>query len=118
MTPNPARPPQLRAHLFGAARIAVGDRQVPDADWPRRTARSLLLLLLLTPGHRLPRDRLLDLLWPEASPESAANALYLALGALRRTLEPGLARGRDSAYVEIRGRGGGPAVRTGPMGRC
>ncbi len=91
----------LRAHLLGTTRIAVGDRVIPDGAWPRRTARSLLLLLLVTPGHRLPRDRVLDLLWPEASPDSALNAFYLALSALRRVLEPGLTTGRDSAYVEV-----------------
>src|SRR5687768_6398341 len=102
MAPNPARPPPLRAHLLGTVRVAVGSRVLPET-WPRRTARSLLLLLLATPGHRLPRDRVLELLWPEASPATAANALYLALVVLRRTLEPGLTRARSSAYLEIGG---------------
>ena len=102
MDPSPARPPPLRAHLLGTVRVAVGPRVLPET-WPRRTARSLLLLLLATPGYRLPRDRVLELLWPEASPATAANALYLALVVLRRTLEPGLARARSSVYLEIGG---------------
>ncbi len=94
-----AATPPLRAYLLGPVRLALDTTPISDDAWPRRTARSLLLLLLATPGHKLPRDRVMDLLWPEASPEAATNALYLALSALRRVLEPRLTRGRDSAYV-------------------
>ncbi|MDP9355998.1 MAG: tetratricopeptide repeat protein [Chloroflexota bacterium] len=101
--PPALHPPPLRAHLLGPVRLAVGDRTIPDLVWPRRSARALLLLLLATPGHRLPRDRLLDLLWPDAAPETARPALRVALHALRRVLEPDLQAGRASAYVESSG---------------
>ena len=91
--------PPLTARLLGPVRIAVGERVLSAEYWPRRTARSLLLLLLVTPGYRLSRDHVLDRLWPEEDPERAANALYQALHGLRRVLEPHLARGRDSSYV-------------------
>jgi predicted ATPase/DNA-binding SARP family transcriptional activator len=93
-------PPPIHAHLLGDIRISVGARPITDDDWPRRNARNLLLLLLITPGHRLPRDRVVDLLWPELSVASAANALYVALHGLRRVLEPDLAKGRASAYID------------------
>ena len=98
----------LRAHLLGSVRLAVGDRVIPDHAWTRRNARALLLLLLATPRHRLPRDRVLDLLWPEAPPETALNALRVALHTLRRVLEPDLRDGRASAYIE---RGNAVALR-------
>ena len=100
MDPTPAsHPAPLRAHLLGAVRLSVGDRAIPDRAWPRRNARALLLLLLATPGHRLPRDRVLDLLWPRTPPEAAPNALRVARHALRRVLEPELPAGGVSAYV-------------------
>jgi predicted ATPase/DNA-binding SARP family transcriptional activator len=83
--------------------IAVGEREISERQWSGRLPRMLLLLLLATPGHRLPRDRVLDLLWPEAEPEAALNALYKALHSVRRTLEPDLKAGRGSAYVATRG---------------
>ncbi|MGI8643262.1 MAG: AfsR/SARP family transcriptional regulator, partial [Thermomicrobiales bacterium] len=95
-----AVPPPIRAHLLGDVRISVGTRPIMDNDWPRRNARRLLLLLLISPGHRLPRDRVIDLLWPELSPARATNALYVALHGLRRVLEPDLAKGRASAYID------------------
>jgi predicted ATPase/DNA-binding SARP family transcriptional activator len=93
-------PTLIRAALLGETRISVGTRWITDEDWPRRNARNLLLLLLATPGHRLPRDRVLDLLWPETEPKRATNALYVALHGLRRVLEPNLDTGRSSAYIE------------------
>ncbi len=98
--PNP-RP--LRVELLGPVRLTLGERPLPDDAWPRRSSRALLLLLLATPGHALRRDRLLDLLWPEATPDAARNALYVALHGLRRVCQPDLGRGRHSAYIETGG---------------
>jgi DNA-binding SARP family transcriptional activator len=70
-----ATPRPLRAHLLGATRIALGDQPIPERAWSGRSARALLLLLLATPGHRLARDRVLEMLWPEATPEAATNAI-------------------------------------------
>ena len=101
--PNPTPVPPLRARLFGQVEIAVGDRDIPEQAWPGRLPRALLLVLLATPNHRLPRDRVLDHLWPEANPTNALNALYKVLYTARRVLEPELTTGRDSAYIAIRG---------------
>jgi len=43
----------------------------------------------------------LDALWPEQPVETSLNSLYKALHTLRRTLEPDLRAGKDSAYVDI-----------------
>ncbi|MGH2534947.1 MAG: ATP-binding protein [Thermomicrobiales bacterium] len=94
------QPPPLKAHLLGPARLAVGDRVLSDSLWPRRAARSLLLLLLATPGHRLPRERVVDLLWPDSTPDAARHTYYQALRTLCRVLEPGLPPRHPSAYVE------------------
>lgn len=103
-TADPNLPfPSLRAQLLGHAQISVGDRAIPDEAWPPRGARNLLFLLLISPRYSLPRDRVLDLLWPESSPEAASNALYKALHALRRVLEPDLRTGRGSSYIATDG---------------
>jgi predicted ATPase/DNA-binding SARP family transcriptional activator len=96
-------PPPLQATLLGQARVSVGDRPIDDAAWSLRSARSLLLLLLITPGHALPKERARDLLWPEATPDVGRNAFYKALHLLRRVLEPELTSARESAYIASRG---------------
>jgi predicted ATPase/DNA-binding SARP family transcriptional activator len=93
--------PSLRARLLGPVQIAVGGRSLPLEAWPRRTARSLLLLLLATPGHRISRDRAVDLLWPDLSPDRARNTWYQALSTLRRVLEPDLPAREASAFLSV-----------------
>lgn len=98
---HPTASLSLQAHLLGPVKLVVGESAIPERAWSRRSARSLLLLLLITPGHRLPRDQVLDLLWPTASPESADRELRKAVHALRRVLEPGLRDGRSSRFVRV-----------------
>lgn len=83
------RPP-LRARLLGETWLAIGHRDLAPGVWPRRTARSLLLLLLTTPGHRLPRERAIELLWPGEAPDRTRARWYQAVSTLRRVLEPEL----------------------------
>lgn len=91
----------IQARLLGPIDIRVGDTVLTPGSWPRRQSRSILLLLLGTPGHRLPRDFVLDAIWPEQEIDAGLNALYKALHVLRRTLEPDLQRGRSSVYIDL-----------------
>ena len=52
-----------------------------------RRARSVLKYLLLHRGRSTPRDVLMDLLWPDASPSAARNNLNVAVHGLRRFLQ-------------------------------
>jgi predicted ATPase/DNA-binding SARP family transcriptional activator len=53
-----------------------------------RRQRALLALLLLQANTVVARDRLIDALWGENPPETAANALQVAVHALRKLLGP------------------------------
>jgi predicted ATPase/DNA-binding SARP family transcriptional activator len=90
---------RLTARVLGHFSLAVDGRVVADDAWPPRGGRELLLLLLVTPGHRLSRDRVLDALWPELAPDAARNAYYKALHSLRRVLEPDLPPRDAGAFV-------------------
>jgi DNA-binding SARP family transcriptional activator len=89
----------LSARLLGPVQLTVDGRGLASGVWSRRAARSLLLLLLTTPGHRIERERAVDLLWPELPPDRARNIWYQTLSTLRRILEPSLRRRQESAFV-------------------
>ena len=75
---------ELAVHLLGPLCVAVND--VAVRDWPSARHRSLLGYLLT---HREPwplRDVLMEVFWPEASPEASRNSLNVAIHGLRRTL--------------------------------
>ncbi len=83
-----AAPEVVRVELLGGLRVSVGSRTVGEDEWRLRKARTLVALLALEPGHRMHRERLMDLLWPELCGRAAANNLRYALHVARRTLEP------------------------------
>ncbi|MGH2551180.1 MAG: BTAD domain-containing putative transcriptional regulator, partial [Thermomicrobiales bacterium] len=87
--------------LLGPASIEFDGRIIPVLEWPRKAARSLFLMLLGTPGHRVSRDLVFETLWSDLEPENAANALYKTIHWLRRELEPQLAGGRSSTYLVL-----------------
>ena len=103
-TPDPRHQPaphSLQARLLGPVHLAVGERSLPLEAWPRRSARSLLLLLLVTPGHRITREHAVDLLWPDLAADRVRSTWYQALSTLRRVLEPGRPRRQESAFVKV-----------------
>lgn len=53
-----------------------------------RKARSLIKLLGLAPGNRLPRQQIIELLWSELPAGAAANQLRMMLHEARRGLSP------------------------------
>jgi DNA-binding SARP family transcriptional activator len=79
----------------------VGPRDIPQSAWRIRKAGSLVKLLALTRGHRLHRDQLLEVLWPDLPPAAAANNLHQVLHFARRMLEPELATGQPSRYLRF-----------------
>src|SRR4051794_2695652 len=65
-------------NLLGGFSVAVDGRSVADRAWSRRSAATLVKVLALRPGHRLPREQLVDLLWPDLLLEQAAPRLHKA----------------------------------------
>src|SRR5215207_8397087 len=76
----------VRIGLLGGFSVSVRDRKVDESAWRLRKAASLLKLLALAPGHRLHRERAMDLLWPESGKKAASNNLRQTLHVARRTL--------------------------------
>ena len=83
-----AAPGLVRVWLLGRFKVRVGSLTIGEDGWRLRKAASLVKLLALAPGHRLHREQILDLLWPDLKPRSAANNFHQTLHVARRTLEP------------------------------
>src|SRR5512138_582944 len=77
---------RVRIRLLGGFEVSEGDRTVAPGAWRLRKAKSLIKLLALEPTHRLHRDQLADLLWPDIDGEAARNNLHQVLHAARRAL--------------------------------
>lgn len=80
-------------------RFALEGALVHDARWGRGRAATLLKLLAVQPDRSLGRDEIAAILWPNATPEHAANNLYKNVHFLRRELERRGA-GRDLVQLD------------------
>ena len=80
---NSGRAGQVAGRLFGYG----GGRNVDESAWRLRKAASLIKLLSLAAGHRLHREVVMDLLWPELGKKAASNNLRQPLHAARRILD-------------------------------
>jgi DNA-binding SARP family transcriptional activator len=94
-------PPAVRLALLGGFRAEVGGRPLAEVAWGRPSARALVKLLAVTPGHRLHREQVLEALWPELAPDSALNSFRKALHLARHALEPALPHRGASAYLHL-----------------
>jgi len=75
----------VRVWLLGGFRVSVGSRIIEASRWWLRKAGSLIKLLVLAEGHRLHRERIMDVLWPDLDTKSAASNLHRVLHFARRT---------------------------------
>lgn len=77
---------ELYLQLLGGFRVAVDDREIDASAWRLRKASHIVKLLALAPNRRLHREQIMELLWPDLSPDAAANNLNHALHVARRQL--------------------------------
>ncbi|WP_346176818.1 AfsR/SARP family transcriptional regulator [Streptomyces cuspidosporus] len=92
----------VRFALLGPLRAWRGETEL-DLGRPQR--RALLALLLAGAGRTVSMEGLIDGLWSQDPPESAANVIHRHVGAVRRLLEPGLPTRAAGRWL-LRGAGG------------
>jgi LuxR family transcriptional regulator, maltose regulon positive regulatory protein len=89
----------LRVRTLGAFAIWRGDTEVRDREWRSSKARQLFQFLLTERGRTVPRERILETLWPEMEADVAANNLRVTLNRLSKAIEPDRPEGAPPSYV-------------------
>ncbi len=77
--------PRVRIRLFGGVQARRGDVTVPIGG---RQERTLLALLVVHRRRPLTGERLVDLLWPDEPPATAAKTVQVYVSRLRAALGP------------------------------
>lgn len=83
----PVRRTALKCFCLGFFRVFAGSTEIGAHGWRTTKARDLLAYLVHCGGRPVPKDELLDALWPEADPERASVLLHTNLYQLRRELQ-------------------------------
>ena len=73
---------------LGRFRVLRDGHAVPSAAWQSRKAREVLKLLVARDGRPIPREALMETLWPEQSPGPLGNRLSVLLSTVRSVLDP------------------------------
>jgi DNA-binding SARP family transcriptional activator len=74
----------LRIYCLGRFEVYSGQKKVDQ--WRSLKAKSLLKFLVTQRGRHVPKDVLMEALWPGYPPEAASNNLKAAVYALRQTI--------------------------------
>jgi len=82
----PTMPP-IHIEMLGQFLFCVDGVSVADSNWARRHAAALVKVLCLTPGRRLHREQVIDLLWPDDTIVEALPKLHKAAHYARRAID-------------------------------
>ena len=86
--------------LFGPLSIEEGPRSLGPRDLGGVRPKQVLQILLAARGHRVPTDRLAELVWGDDRPHNVAGSLQTFVSVLRRHLTPDRQRARELVVTE------------------
>lgn len=76
----------LYVYTLGSFRVVNAGKEIPRRAWGRAKALHLLQYLVCHHGQLVHREKILEALWPDTLPATAATGLRVALSALRKVL--------------------------------
>ena len=77
---------RVQIDLLGQFRVTLDGREISANEWRREKSAALIKLLALSPGHRIHREKAIDLFWPDSLLDTASTNLRKALHFARRAL--------------------------------
>lgn len=97
-----SRLPQIEIVTFGGFQVLKDGQSIGDHQWSGTRPKLLLKSLVAHGGRNIPKDILIEDLWPESDGDSAAKSFKVTLHRLRKILEPELSRELGSAYLHLK----------------
>lgn len=86
--PKPESDFALEIASLGGFRILREGEPIRTSEWRSKKARDLLKILVARRGRAVPREVLMEALWPDEDADKLANRLSVALTTLRTVLDP------------------------------
>jgi len=95
------RVPRIRIETLGEFRAFRGDSSIGEEKWDRSQPKQLLKAIVAHGALGIPKEVLMDDLWPEEKPKAAENDFKTALQRLRKSLEPLIHKDFGSSYIHL-----------------
>jgi DNA-binding SARP family transcriptional activator len=94
--------PICRVRLFGGLDVSVDHRSIRERDWKKRKSRLLFAMLVVRRGQDVPRDEILEYLWPDLDYDKAKNNFYVAWSTMKAALMAPDHKQEPCPYIESR----------------
>ena len=89
-----------RWRVRDAGPLAIFDQNGREVSLPGRKARAIIVYLVAHEGQRIPRERLMALLWGDRGQPQARNSLRQSLAEIRRACGNLLSAEREQVWIE------------------
>jgi len=93
--------PRLSIETLGGFRVIRGDYVIKEDEWDRSQPKQLLKVIVSYGAKGIPKETLMDQLWPEETPKSAESDFKTTLQRLRKSLEPTIHKDFGSSYIHL-----------------
>ncbi|MBW1996666.1 MAG: hypothetical protein JRJ29_01740 [Deltaproteobacteria bacterium] len=94
--------PHLRIETLGGFRVFRGGSLMRREDWLGSQPKNLMKAIVSHEPDGVPKEVLIDTLWPESRPEAAEKTFKASLYRLRRSLEPDMDKVFGYSYVHLK----------------
>jgi ATP/maltotriose-dependent transcriptional regulator MalT len=103
-TPPAADPadPVLDIRTLGEFTVRRNGDRIADARWAGQRQKLLLKAIIVNGCREIPKDLLMEALWPDSPPAAALRRFKITLHRLRRILEPETARHPGSSCISLK----------------
>ena len=78
----------IKLTSFGSIEISVRGNPVTEDKWVRKKSKLILVYLMLNPGEKFTKDKMMDLFFRELSVESAENIFHQSITNIRNCVKP------------------------------
>jgi len=96
-----SRAPQVRIETLGSFRVFRGNVLLGEEKWDRHQPKQLLKAIVSRGMTAIPKEILIEDLWPEEKPGRTENNFKTTLHRLRTTLEPAFSHEFGFFYIHL-----------------
>jgi DNA-binding SARP family transcriptional activator/CRP-like cAMP-binding protein len=94
--------PRLLIKTLGGFALFRDDTLMEESAWEAIQPKLLLKAIIAHRSRGVPKDVLIEALWPEVSPLSGERNFKVILHRLRKTLEPEMSKDFGSSYIHLK----------------
>ncbi|MEN6321235.1 MAG: BTAD domain-containing putative transcriptional regulator [Syntrophaceae bacterium] len=92
----------IHVKTFGDFRLYRGLTYMEEKEWEGHLPKLLLKAIIVCGSSGVPKDQIIETLWPEITPESGERNFKITLHRLRKAMEPTMDKTFGSSYVHLK----------------